>query len=292
MHFSTKRGEQGFTLVELLIAMALALVIIASLSSTFIIQQKTYNTQEQIAEMTQNARAAMDIMSREIMMAGYAVPRPKSPSVLSDWITWVLPDITFTSGPVVLEDNSGDGNTDIIHVAACFGEPAMTTTLGANASATNTTITVADGSKFNTTKKKLISINGIESAIVTGVSVNTLTVDTDPITTGNQGLENDHQSGSSVCIVKVISYSIVQDDDGSYILKRNENLDAGRQPVAENIVNLQVNTVTDSGGKLRALEIDPLTAQTDKPDPNYSQNNGYRTFDQQAYITPPNLLIK
>ena len=71
MQNSTQRTEKGFTLIELLIAMALALVVITSLASSFISQRKTYDVQEQISEMTQNARAAMDMMSGEIRMAGY-----------------------------------------------------------------------------------------------------------------------------------------------------------------------------------------------------------------------------
>lgn len=290
MRLSKANKDQGFTLIELLITMVVMVVIVAALSSTFIIQQKTYNTQEQIAEMTQNARAAIDLLTSELIIAGYGTPGSAT-SNLSPWITWVS-GVSFTSGPVVLQNGSGALGSDIIHIAACFGEPSMTTNLAANAARMDTTLTVLDGSKFNTDKKKLISINGLESAIVRGVSANTLTIDTDPSTpTVNEGLKKAYQIGDSVCIVKVISYSIVQ-EDGSYILKRNENLDAGRQPVAENIINLQINTVTDSSGKLQALEINPLTSQTGKPDPNYSQNNGYRTFDQRAYITPPNLLMK
>lgn len=71
MENSNTNGEHGFTLIELLIAMTIALVVITSISSAFISQRKTYAVQEQISEMQQNARAAMDMMSREIRMAGY-----------------------------------------------------------------------------------------------------------------------------------------------------------------------------------------------------------------------------
>ncbi len=71
MQKPTPKNKQGFTLVELLIAMAIALVVIASLAQTFISQQKTYDVQQEVSAMTQNARAAMDMMSREVRMAGY-----------------------------------------------------------------------------------------------------------------------------------------------------------------------------------------------------------------------------
>ena len=71
MHYFHKNRESGFTLVELLIAMTIGLVILTALSSTFLMQRKIYNVQEQIVEMVQTARAAIDMMTREIRMAGY-----------------------------------------------------------------------------------------------------------------------------------------------------------------------------------------------------------------------------
>ncbi|HUV49428.1 MAG TPA: prepilin-type N-terminal cleavage/methylation domain-containing protein [Anaerolineae bacterium] len=71
MHYLPKNRESGFTLVEMLIAMTIGLIILTALSSTFLIQRKTYDVQEQIVEMVQTARAAMDMMTREIRMAGY-----------------------------------------------------------------------------------------------------------------------------------------------------------------------------------------------------------------------------
>jgi len=71
MQNSKENGERGFTLIELLIAMVVALVLITSISSAFISQRKIYATQEQVAGMIQTARASMDMMTREIRMAGY-----------------------------------------------------------------------------------------------------------------------------------------------------------------------------------------------------------------------------
>ncbi len=62
---------RGFTLIEILIAMAIGAVMMAAIVDTFVTQRKTYDLQEQIAEMTQNARIGMDMLSREIRMAGY-----------------------------------------------------------------------------------------------------------------------------------------------------------------------------------------------------------------------------
>ena len=64
-------NTQGFTLVELLVAMAVSLLAIGAIYSTFLSQFKSYQIQEEIAAMQQNIRAAMYHMQREIRMAGY-----------------------------------------------------------------------------------------------------------------------------------------------------------------------------------------------------------------------------
>ena len=66
--------ERGFTLIEMLISMTIGLIVLGALVSTFIIQRKVYDVQEQVTEMMQNARAAMDIMANDLRMAGYYDP--------------------------------------------------------------------------------------------------------------------------------------------------------------------------------------------------------------------------
>lgn len=62
--------NQGFTLVELIVAMAVSLLVIGAIGSTFLSQNKSYLAQEEVAAMQQNLRAAMFYMQREIRMAG------------------------------------------------------------------------------------------------------------------------------------------------------------------------------------------------------------------------------
>ena len=64
-------NRKGFTLVELMIAMVISLIIMAAIFSAHQVQQKTYAAQNQVTEMQQNLRAAMDFLLREIRMAGY-----------------------------------------------------------------------------------------------------------------------------------------------------------------------------------------------------------------------------
>jgi type IV pilus assembly protein PilW len=68
---SSPNSAKGMTMIELLIAMAVASIVMAILYSTYQLQQKSYVTQQLVTDMQQNARAAMALMKREIRMAGY-----------------------------------------------------------------------------------------------------------------------------------------------------------------------------------------------------------------------------
>ena len=71
MSCSPKNNNGGFTIVELVVGLALTLIILGVVISVFNVQSKSYCLQEQLTEMQQNVRAAMDMMVREIKMAGY-----------------------------------------------------------------------------------------------------------------------------------------------------------------------------------------------------------------------------
>ncbi len=65
------RNNHGMTLVEMLVVLVLSSAIMAASYQVFIGEQKVCAVQDQVADMQQNARAALDRMNREIRMAGY-----------------------------------------------------------------------------------------------------------------------------------------------------------------------------------------------------------------------------
>lgn len=62
---------KGFSLVELLVATAVGLVVLASMYGVFTIQNKALSDQEEIVSMKQSVRAGMDMMVREVSLTGY-----------------------------------------------------------------------------------------------------------------------------------------------------------------------------------------------------------------------------
>ncbi|MCX5902984.1 MAG: prepilin-type N-terminal cleavage/methylation domain-containing protein, partial [Proteobacteria bacterium] len=63
--------SRGFTLLELMIAVAIFGIASAAIYSTYQHQQDSYLIQEQVADMQQNLRAGMYFLTRGIKMAGY-----------------------------------------------------------------------------------------------------------------------------------------------------------------------------------------------------------------------------
>jgi len=87
-------------MIELLISMAIGLVIITALTNTFVTQRRSYDVQQQITAAVQMARAAIDMMSREIRLAGY------------DPTDAGITGITYSSSQLqVKADLNGDGTT-------------------------------------------------------------------------------------------------------------------------------------------------------------------------------------
>jgi len=64
-------NEKGVTLIELLVGLVICGIIVAGVYRVFVAQTRAYTVQEQVVEVQQNIRGAMELMLRDIRMAGY-----------------------------------------------------------------------------------------------------------------------------------------------------------------------------------------------------------------------------
>ena len=62
--------QSGFSLVELMITMMITIVLLAAVYTIYGSLSRSYTTQNVSAEVQQSIRAALDLMSEDIMMAG------------------------------------------------------------------------------------------------------------------------------------------------------------------------------------------------------------------------------
>jgi len=101
-------SRNGFSLIELLIAMAVGLIVLGAMYSVFTLQNKQLNAQDMVTAMQQNARASIEMMVQEIRMAGY---RPGK--VASTWTSGTAPGIMTATATSVsfVADLDGDSDT-------------------------------------------------------------------------------------------------------------------------------------------------------------------------------------
>jgi len=102
--------EHGFSLIELITAIGISGIVLAAVTATFISQSRSYNAQEQINGMQQAARAAMDIITREVRMAGYNT----NATLTFDGITYDTTQIRVQAN-LNGDGDTGDANEDIIY---------------------------------------------------------------------------------------------------------------------------------------------------------------------------------
>jgi prepilin-type N-terminal cleavage/methylation domain-containing protein len=62
--------KEGFSLIELLVAMAIMSVVSVAIYGVFSVSSRTYTTQGVAADVQQSVRAAMEVMLQDIRMAG------------------------------------------------------------------------------------------------------------------------------------------------------------------------------------------------------------------------------
>jgi prepilin-type N-terminal cleavage/methylation domain-containing protein len=164
MKEDTGLRSKGFTLIELLVALVLSFILIGAIFGTFTSQQKAYTVQDQIAEAQQNARMAMNILLRDIRMAGYGIPDGGI----------IIGKATY-SHAIEIEKADNQQSFDSITLVGAFGAPSghLDRTLSSGSSELFLWPHDKDFSKeFDSAAKKYIFIGGIDRLEVASVSGN------------------------------------------------------------------------------------------------------------------------
>jgi len=194
----------GFTLMELLVSMSIGMVVLAALAKTFTVQSRQNTAEEQVAQMQGNARAALDLMVREIQMAKY---NPAGTAFSSAY------GVTYSASQLeVKADMDGNG-----------------------------TISTSSGSVEDIIYARDAANNYITRKLGSGTA------------------------------------EIVADNITAFTFAYYD-------------ANGSAVTSSANSGNIRKVTIN-ITARTAKPDPSYTSNSGYRTYQISADITPPNMAL-
>jgi type IV pilus assembly protein PilW len=67
-------SEAGFTLIEMMSAFVILIIAMTAAYATFEFQHASFTVQNRVAETQQNLRSAMEVLNRDIRLAGYGIP--------------------------------------------------------------------------------------------------------------------------------------------------------------------------------------------------------------------------
>ena len=99
MRYQSLSNSKGITIIELLVALVIFGLVVGGIYRLFIAQTKAYTVQDQVVEIQQSVRSAMEILLRDLRMAGY--DDESSPIVIN---TTLPPNYDYIVYP--LQDNS------------------------------------------------------------------------------------------------------------------------------------------------------------------------------------------
>lgn len=68
------KNQQGFTLIEIMVALTIGLFLTAGVTQVFLTTNQTNRTQENLSRMQENARFAMHFLTEDIREADYYIP--------------------------------------------------------------------------------------------------------------------------------------------------------------------------------------------------------------------------
>ncbi len=246
-----RQGSAGFTLIEIVATLLLVSVTMVGVGSVVSLYHHTSLQEDVRVGIEDNVRVGLDALTDPLRNGRYGVPT----SNLTSWITWVA---GFTSNPMV----TGTAPNNVVSVANTSMQAVATLTSRAAKGATSMSLSAVTG--VNTGNKSLLLIDGAQNARVVSISGSTVTIDTDPMTSGNQGLSRSYPQNTPVYRVDVATFSLVTDNTGVSQLVRNDNQGAGALPVADDITGLQATTVTAGSAYQITVSgtsgaLDPLT---------------------------------
>lgn len=89
-------NKRGVTLIELLVVLVICGTLIGGTYRVFIGQTKAYTVQDQVAEVQQTTRGAMEIIMRDLLMAGFQTSTFNSPLITDRPVGSPLSDSSIT----------------------------------------------------------------------------------------------------------------------------------------------------------------------------------------------------
>lgn len=293
----TLRNKKGFGLIESLVTMAVLIIVLGSVYSLLAYSQRSASVQDQVLGLNRTIIAATELIGREARQAGLKVAcqsngtlGPVAQMFPSNFLPAspapVIVTLNTNDYPIKITQGTGSG-PDAVTIIGAMGDKTYPTQVANDPGVGDTSITLNLTAAQVPARYSVGDVvyigEEVENAVITAISGNQLTFDTDPSLSGNQGLTKNHAQWAEVGKLSVISYEIF-DVSGIKTLKRKENT-GNFEAVAEDAVVVDLQA-TQNGNR---PTIDSLKVQTAKPDTNYQPNGGYRQKTVAIQLAPMNM---
>ncbi|KXS54003.1 MAG: Uncharacterized protein AWU57_1611 [Marinobacter sp. T13-3] len=145
------KAQQGYTIIEVMIALTLSLILTAGLTQIFVANSRTFNVTEASARTQEVGRLALSVLGREIRNADYWGCQGSEGVLQGNIENMLNPGGGFNSDLLLRgldgENNTGAGGSDLLSLGGVAGNSAIRVTFQPSTSAAN--LRVDDTSTFS-----------------------------------------------------------------------------------------------------------------------------------------------
>jgi len=256
------RSESGFTLVELMAGLVIALVIVAAGFTAMTSSNKAAQANDQAADTQQNVRLAMELLSRDIKLAGFGMTAP-----VGACATAIVPADNTPAGV-----DTGADSVSLVVPTTSNVAPLWTLAIQAT-EATGSTLTLQAGAvaamqTAGLAVNSVVSVGGAVSGTVTVIAGDVLTL-ANPV-----GAAAVFPVGTPVYLLQCVNYATstnpaICGNNGPCLVR-------GGVAIADGIEDIQLAYACDgcnaavNGGVAEGIADD---------------QNGSNSFDQADFIT-------
>jgi len=219
--------QSGVTLLELLVAVAISIIIITAGFTTLTNVDRAARANSQTVDTQQNGRTAMELISRDLKVAGLGMVGPVGGCVSGVNAAAIVPGDQNSAGPVTAVNDIGPDRISMVLPLTSTVAPLWTLsstvsignqiTLQPAVGATPTSVndmTTKNGGSLN---NAMISIGGAMTATVTSANATAITIGTNIVP------PMSFPAGTTVYLLQCVTYQVIPPPD-------NNNLCGGNAP--------------------------------------------------------------